>query len=154
MIYMKKYLIVVMILVCGLSFTACNKLQEGYDYNRSFYDTELNKSVMDFMQSRTDIFSGMLAAIEYVDQEAAYKDVKQMYATTGNTFLLLHNNALTNLEDANSYWSLHKVMGPDPNNPSQQILVKGSDWSQYDRAVVADMLRYHVLKGEHTYATL
>jgi hypothetical protein len=154
MIYMKKYLIVIMILICGLAFTACNKLQDGYDYKRSFYDTKLNKSVMEFMQSRTDIFSGMLAAIDYVDQEAAYKDVKQMYSTTGNTFLLLHNNALTNLEDANSYWSLNKVMGPDPNNPSQQILMKGSDWSQYDRAVVADMLRYHVMKGEHTYATL
>jgi uncharacterized surface protein with fasciclin (FAS1) repeats len=132
----------------------CNKLQDGYDYHQSFYPTELNKSVMDFIQSRTDIFSGMIAAIEYVDQDPAYKDVKEMYSSTGNTFLLLHNNALTNLEDANSYWSLNKVMGDDPNNPGNQILMKGSDWSQYDKAVVADMLRYHVLKGEHTYATL
>jgi uncharacterized surface protein with fasciclin (FAS1) repeats len=98
---------------------------------------------MEFMESRTDIFSGMLAAIEYVNGDPVYKDVKEMYSTTGNTFLLLHNNALTNLEDANSYWSLNKVGG-----------LKGSDWSQYDRAVVADMLRYHVMKGEHTYATL
>lgn len=151
---MKKSLIIIAIICCGLLYIGCNKLQDGYDYRQSFYDTKLNKSVMDFMQSRTDIFSGMLAAIEYVDADAAYKDVKEMYATTGNTFLLLHNNALTNLEDANSYWSLNKVMGPNPDNPSQQILMKGSDWSQYDRAVVADLLRYHVMKGEHTYATL
>lgn len=151
---MKKSLIAILIILCGLSYTGCNKLQDGYDYHPSFYDTKLNKSVMDFMESRTDIFSGMLAAIDYVDQDPAFKDVKQMYGTNGNTFLLLHNNALTNLEDANSYWSLNKVMGPDPNNPSQQIPMKGSDWSQYDRAQVADMLRYHVLKGEHTYATL
>ena len=54
----------------------------------------------------------MLAAIEYVDQDPAFKDVKEMYSTTGNTFLLLHNNTLTNLEDANSYWVLNKVPGP------------------------------------------
>jgi len=111
-------------------------------------------SVWDFMQSRKDMFSGMLAAIDYVDQDPAYKDVKEMYFTSGNTFLLLHNNALTNLEDANSYWSLNKVTGPDPNNPSQIITMKGSDWSQYPRDTVANLLRYHVLKGTQTYSTL
>lgn len=145
--------ILVLTLILG-ALAGCNKLQDGYDYHQSFYDTKLNMSVMDFMQSRSDIFSGMLAAIEYVDQDPAYKDVKEMYSTNGNTFLLLHNNALTNLEDANSYWSLNKVLGPDPNDPSQQVPMKGSDWSQYDRAVVADMLRYHVMKGEQTYSTL
>lgn len=139
----KKYFFTIALLFAVLIFTGCNKLQDGYDYNRSFYDTELNKSVIEFMESRTDIFSGMLAAINYVDQDPAYSDVKAMYSTTGNTFLLLHNNSLTNLEDANSYWVLNKVGGQ-----------RGSDWSQYDRAVVADMLRYHVMKGEHTYATL
>jgi uncharacterized surface protein with fasciclin (FAS1) repeats len=140
----KKYFFTIASVFAVLIFTGCNKLQDGFDYNRSFYDTELNKSVMEFMESRTDIFSGMLAAINYVDQDPAFSDVKAMYNTTGNTFLLLHNNALTNLEDANSYWVLNKVMGGQ----------RGSDWSQYDRAVVADMLRYHVMKGEHTYATL
>lgn len=125
----RKQLIGALLIICGLVFTGCDKLQDGYDYRQSFYDTRLNMTVMQFMESRRDIFSGMLAAIEYVDQDPAYKDVKQLYATTDNTFLLLHNNALTNLEDANSYWSLNKVMGPDPNNPSQQIPMKGSDWS-------------------------
>jgi uncharacterized surface protein with fasciclin (FAS1) repeats len=109
---------------------------------------------MDFMQQHPDMFSGMLAAIEYVDQDPAYKDVKEMYSTTGNTFLLLHNTALTNLEDVNSYWVLNPVLGPDPNNPSQQILQRGSDWKQYSRDTIANMLRYHVLKGTHTYSTL
>ncbi len=135
---------------CSLVFVGCKKLQDGYDYKKSFYNTELNMSVMDFMKSRTDIFSGMLAAIEYVDQDPAYKDVKEMYNTTGNTFLLLHNNTLTNLEDANSYWVLNKVPGPNPGDPAQ----RGSDWSQYNRDTIANLLRYHVLKGEHTYATL
>lgn len=141
-------------LLCWLVFSGCDKLQDGYEYNSSFYDTDLKMSVMDFMQSRPELFSGMLAAITYVDQDPAYADVKQMYSSTGNTFLLLHNNALTNLEDANSYWVLNKVLAPDPDNPSVMILQKGSDWSQYHKDTVANLLRYHVLKGTQTYSTL
>jgi len=145
---------ILFIIAVSLVFSGCNKLQKGFDYNPSYYSTELNMSVLDFMQSRKDIFSGMLAAIEYVDQDPNFKDVKQMYSTTGNTFLLFHNTALTNLEDATSYWSVNTVMGPNPDNPSQTISMKGSDWSQYPRDSVAKLLRYHVLKGKHTYSTL
>jgi uncharacterized surface protein with fasciclin (FAS1) repeats len=151
MINMKnsKQFYLLMLIICSLAFSACEKMQDGYDYNSSFYNTQLNTGVMDFMKSRPDLFSGMLAAINYVDQDPAYKDVKEMYSTTGNTFLLLHNTALTNLEDGNSYWVLNKVSGTDPN-----ILERGSDWSQYSRETIADLLRYHVLKGTYTYSTL
>lgn len=149
-----KRLITLASVLSWLFLSGCGKLQDSYDYKPSFYDTNINMSVMDFMKSRPDMFSGMLAAIEYVDKDPAYKDVKELYATKGNTFLLLHNNALINLEDANSYWVLNKVKGPDPLNPSQTVEMRGSDWSQYHRDTVANLLRYHVLKGEHTYATL
>ncbi|MBS1563769.1 MAG: fasciclin domain-containing protein [Bacteroidetes bacterium] len=149
-----KLYIVLAPLMCVLAFTGCKKLQDGYDYNSSFYDTNLNMSVMDFMKSRPELFSGMLAAIEYVDKDPAFKDVKEMYSSKDNTFLLLHNNALINLEDANSYWVLNKVLAPDPNNPSQMILQRASDWSQYKRDTIANLLRYHVIKGVQTYATL
>ena len=148
-----KQLIVLAMVSC-IIFSGCKKLQDGYDYIPSYYNTELKMSVTEFMDSRKDIFSGMLAAIEYVSSDPAYKDVKEMYATTGNTFLLLHNNALTNLEDANSYWVLNKVLAPDPANPSTMILQRGSDWSQYHKDTIANLLRYHVLKGNHTYSTL
>lgn len=149
----KQYIIFFPILF-SIVFMGCKKLQDGYDYEQSFYDTNIKMSVMDFMKSRTDMFSGMLAAIEYVDKDPAYKDVKEMYSSTGNTFLLLHNNALTNLEDGSSYWVLNKVLAPDPANPSSMILQRGSDWSQYNRDTIANMLRYHVLKGTQTYSTL
>ena len=137
-----------------LLFSGCKKLQDGYDYNSSFYDTKINMSVMDFMKSRPDLFSGMLAAIDYVDQDPAYKDVKEMYSSSGNTFLLLHNNALINLEDDNSYWVLNPVEGPDPDNSDSIIKLNGSAWSQYSRDTIANLLRYHVLKGIQTYSTL
>jgi hypothetical protein len=154
MIFMKMTRLLSLLFIGGLLFAGCDKLQDGYDYEHSYYSTELNMSVMEFMQSRRDMFSGMLAAIDYVDQDPAYKNVKEMYSSSGNTFLLLHNNALTNLEDANSYWSLNKVVGPDPGNPTQTITMKGSDWAQYSRDTIANLLRYHVLKGTHTYSTL
>ena len=148
-----KQFIVLAIVSC-IIFSGCKKLQDGYDYNPSYYNTELKMSVTEFMESRKDIFSGMLSAIEYVSSDLAHKDVKEMYSTTGNTFLLLHNNALTNLEDANSYWVLNKVLAPDPANPTTMILQRGSDWSQYNRDTIANLLKYHVLKGTHTYSTL
>lgn len=132
----------------------CNKLQKGYDYQKSFYQNDIHMSVMDFMKSRPDMFSGMLAAIEYVDKDPAYKDVKQLYSSSGNTFLLMHNNALINLEDANSYWVINTVKGPDPNSPGDSVVMRGSDWSQYSRDTIANLLRYHVLKGTQTYSTL
>lgn len=149
----KKQYIALLVFCCPL-FLGCSKLQKGYHYEKSYYSTELNMSVMDFMKSRTDIFSGMLAAIEYVDQDAAFKDVKEMYSTNGNTFLLLHNTALINTGDNNSYWVLNKVLVPDPNDPSKNILQNGSDWSQYSRDTIANLLRYHVLKGIQSYSTL
>ena len=148
-----KLFILPAILFC-MVFCGCKKLQDGYEYTPSYYTTDLKMSVMDFMQSRKDIFSGMLAAIDYVDSDPKFKDVKEMYATQGNTFLLLHNTALTNLEDATSYWSVNTVKAPDPANPSVMITMKGSDWSQYPKDTIANLLRYHVLKGTHTYTTL
>ena len=151
---MKKSYSLLLICIPLLVFARCNKLQQGYEYKPSYYDNKLNMSVLDFMQSRKEMFSGLLAAIEYVNQDPAYSDVKAMYSSTGNTFLLLHNNATINLEDGNSYWVRNPVSGPDPNNPSQIITMRGSDWSQYNRAEIANLLRYHVLKGKHTYSTL
>lgn len=139
---------------CCLTFAACDKLQDGFDYNRSIYDNKVDMSVYDFMKSKPEMFSGMLGAIDYVDQDANYKDVKEMYTSTGNTFLLLHNTALINLEDANSYFNQYKILVTDPTSPDYNKLLSGTDWSQYNRQVIADFLRYHVMKGRQEYANL
>lgn len=143
------------LLLCSIALSiGCSKLQQGYNYKHSYYDTNLHMSVMDFMQSRPDLFSSMLAAINYVDQDPAYKDVKKMYSTDGNTFLLMTNTALSALDNSNSYWVLNPVMLPDSTNPNILVSQRGSDWSQYPRDTVANLLRYHVLKGIQTYSTL
>jgi hypothetical protein len=139
----------------SLVFSGCDKLQGGFEYTPSFVDNRLNMTALAFMESRRDAFTGMLGAIEYVDGDPAFKDVKEMYASAdAKTFLLLHDDALINPEVATSYWNVNRVMGPNPENPTQMVSVRASDWSQYPRDTVATLLRYHVAKGMHTFQTL
>lgn len=149
-----KYLFAIILVATSLTFVGCDKLQGKFKYRTSFIETRLNMSALQFMESRRDAFSGMLAAIEYVDQDPAYRDVKQMYTSPGNTYLLLHNDALINPDIATAYWNVNRVMGPNPENPSQMVSTRASDWSQYPRDTVALLLRYHVAKGIHTIETL
>ncbi|WP_173003214.1 fasciclin domain-containing protein [Chitinophaga sp. SYP-B3965] len=149
----KQYILPIAAL-CSLTFAACNKLQDGFDYNKSYYDNKVDMTVYDFMKSKPELFSGMLAAIDYVDQDANYKDVKAMYTSTGNTFLLLHNTALINLEDANSYFMQKRFLVTDPTSPDYNKTLAGTDWSQYKREDIAELLRYHVMKGRQEYANL
>lgn len=140
------------VLLCGMALSACEKLplQPGYDYDKSYYDNKVNMTAMEFMKSRPELFSSMLEAIDYVDSDPAYKDIKPLYSATGYTYLLLHNTALSNLEDANSFYSKNTFPNPDPALPPN----KGTSWTQYDKKVVADLLKYHILKGRWDYSNL
>ncbi|WP_343304018.1 fasciclin domain-containing protein [Chitinophaga niabensis] len=149
----KQYILPLAVLGC-LTFASCDKLQDGYDYNASIYDTKVNSNVYDFMKSKPELFSSMLSAIDYVDKDPNFKDVKPLYTSTGNTFLLLTNTALSNLEDGNSFFVLNLVTVTDPSSPDFGKQVRGTDFTQYPVQVVADLLRYHVMKGRHEYANL
>lgn len=124
-----KKLIAPAVLISCLAFAACEKLplQKNDKYVQSFYDNKVNMNVMDFMTSRPDLFSGMLAAIEYVDKDPNYKDIKPLYTATGNTYLLLTNSATTNIESANSYFTKNTFVDTDPTSPTFNLPVKGSD---------------------------
>ncbi|ACU02671.1 MULTISPECIES: fasciclin domain-containing protein [Pedobacter] len=151
-----KKLIAPAVIISCLAFAACDKLplQKNDKYVPSYYDNKLNSNVMDFMKSRPDLFSGMLEAIEYVDKNPNYKDVKPMYTESGNTYLLLTNNATTNIESANSYYSRNQFLDTDPTSPTYNQTVKGSDWSQYSVDRIAAWLKYHVLKGTYDFKNL
>ncbi|WP_026904124.1 fasciclin domain-containing protein [Pedobacter glucosidilyticus] len=136
--------------------TACEKLplQKSKKYTTSFYNDKLNMTTMEFIQSRPDLFSGLIEALAYVDQDPAFSDVKQLYMSEGNTFFLLHNNATINIEDGNSYFSINRVIDTDPSSPTFNLLVRGSSWADYSREEIARLLRYHVIKGRVDYPVL
>lgn len=151
-----KKLIAPAILISCMAFAACEKLplQKNDKYVQSFYNNKVNMNAMEFMQSRPDLFSGMMKAIDYVEKDPNFKDIRKMYSEPGNTYLLLEENATVNIEDGNSFYSTNRVPDTDPNSPTFGTLIKGADWSQYPVDKIANLLKYHVLKGTYNYESL
>jgi uncharacterized surface protein with fasciclin (FAS1) repeats len=137
----------------------CEKLalQKNYKYETSYFQSNTNKSVLDFMASRRDLFTSMLEAIDYVNEDAAFSDVKQSFQSQGNTFFLLTDAAITGLPSSTgavistSYFGVNKV--DDDNNPLTPT-VAASSWRQFPREQVAYFLRYHIVKGRKDFANL
>lgn len=112
---------------------------KGADFEANLGDNRVDMTVLEFMENREDIFSDMLAAIEYAG-------VEDMYLNDGNTYILLTNSALTGT-GTNSYFNREKV-------EVGGVLMAASSWEQYPKEKVAEMLRYHVVKGEYSYFNL
>ena len=133
-----------MFLVFGL--TSCElfglDFSENADYNpKDTNNKQINMTALDFIKSRPDIFTSMLNAI-------AYAGVEELYKEKTNTYILLTDNALTNWEsNSNCYWNREKVKSGDK-------LVRAGSWEQYDKQKIAEMLRYHIIKGEYSYHNL
>lgn len=143
-----RYIIKSLVFIqCLVALTSCNlfgyDLQEDYKYKGSSIDPQTNKTVLDFMNSRKDIFSSMLKAIEY-------SGLDTLYTKNNNTYLLLTNKALADLTNGYSYFYKNKVK--DPADATK--LIYGSKWSDYDTTKVREFLKYHVVKGTYNYAQL
>lgn len=148
-----KNILLIAFSVVILMITACEKfpLQKSKEYKTSFIQNDLNKSVLDFMESRPDIFTGMLDAIDYVDEDLQYSDVKKAYQSEGNTFLLLVDQATTSLPSTVSYFGVNLV---DDDNNAATPLAPATSWRQYPREQIANLLRYHIIKGKKDFTNL
>ncbi len=128
-----------LLLACVLS--GCTllgmELQDGYDYPETHASEELGVDVMTFIKSRPELFSGMLEAIEYVNDPA----LTSLYTTPGNTYFLLTNTALIDIYTTASYFNVNRIE-KTPNN----YIIPGV-WSQFPKEQVSEMLKYHILKG-------
>lgn len=150
-----KKIFVIALAAITVMITACEKfpLQKSKKYETSFFQNNLNKSVLEFIESRPDIFTGLSEAIAYVDEDPAYSDVKQMYMSQGNTFLLPADVATIDVEPATgvSFFATNLV---DDDNNAATPPVRAATWRQYPREVVANFLRYHVVKGRRDFPNL
>lgn len=139
-----KHILFGIFLVFGL--TSCElfglDLSENADYDaKDSNNQQINMTVLDFIKSRPDIFTSMLNAIEYTG-------VEELYEEKGNTYILLTDNALSNWEsNADCYWNREKIRSGDK-------LVRAGSWEQYDKQKIAEMLRYHIVKGEYSFHNL
>ena len=112
---------------------------KGADFDGKVDDNRIDMTVLEFMESREDLFSDMLAAIHYAE-------VEDIYMEDGNTYILLTNSSLTG-SASTSYWNREKV------EVNGEMISAGS-WEQYPKEKIAEMLRYHVVKGEYSYYNL
>lgn len=142
---MKKISKIILGLFLIVGMTSCElfglDFSESADFEAKKSDNRVEMNALDFIKSRPDIFSSLLDAIEYAG-------VEDMYLESGNTYILLTNNALTNWESNDKcYWAREKV---EVNGN----LVRAGSWDQYDKKQVAELLKYHVVKGEYSYHNL
>lgn len=142
---MKKISKIILGLFLIIGMTSCELFGLDYSESADFTPQESNNKVnmnaLEFIKSRPDIFSSLLDAIEYAG-------VEDIYLESGNTYILLTNNALSNWESNDKcYWSREKVQ-------VNGALVRAGSWDQYDKKKVAELLKYHVIKGEYSYHNL
>ena len=145
-----KHILKTLVVLTALTTTiaSCKKLalQKDYDYNASVYSSQVNQTLWDFMNTRSDLFSSLMNALNYVDPNAT--GIKKTYMTpqSGTTFLLLTNSALTDITNTNSYWYKNLRYSTD----SAKWVLHGSDWSQYNKDTITEVLKYHVIKGDYS----
>lgn len=149
---MKKHTYIILTVIAVVS-TSCTlfdlEFQESTEYKKSVINSQTNLSVIDFMKSRRDLFSSMLEAIQYVNLDT-------LYNKEGNTYLLLTNYALSNLENGESYFRKNTLTNLEynPADPLSSSTVFGSTWENYPKERVAEFLKYHVAKGTYNYNQL
>jgi hypothetical protein len=123
---------------CGCSLFGLD-LQTDYDYEQSFYDNKLYMNAWEFIESRPDLFSGMIEAVNYV--ESIEPSIREMYKQPGNTYILMTNSGLSSTTSTNSYFYMNRLQD------GSEYLIP-SVWEAYPKEQVLRLLKYHVVKGE------
>lgn len=141
---MKKIKFLFIVLIAPLSMMwGCElvglDLQEKYDYdaNAGLRSNELNKTVWEFLNSRTDEFSLMIEGIEYAELTDKYNE-------PNSTYMALTNIAVT------SYF-ISKPLTVDPLGVPTSYAVS---LTQFPKEVVQEFLLYHIAKGAYTWNNL
>ncbi|MDR3061446.1 MAG: hypothetical protein LBU57_04965, partial [Dysgonamonadaceae bacterium] len=134
----KKYSVMIFgLLAMTCLMTGCNlfglDLQQDYEYEHSQYNDNLETDAWTFMNSRKDIFSGMLAAIEYVKE--LDPNIEKMYQEKNTTYLLMTNIALTDVSSTNSYFNINRMHNDhyDSSDPNDAEWLIPTTWSVFDK---------------------
>lgn len=148
----KIYSLLISVTIFLTVFSGCKlaglELQKDTPYDASVRDSKINMNALEFMKSRTDLFSSMIEAVTYAG-------LADEYAKPGRTFLLLTNRALsdetyfpTAPAVMGSYFGCNKVLNPaysssDPTKGPQYLTP--DSWSVYPVETVKQFLLYHIV---------
>lgn len=125
---MKKTILYKTLFFCWsvLALTSCDlSLQKDYDYESSVADPYVKVTAWEFFQDHKDMFSELIAAIEYTDLKDRYTQTDNKY-----TFLALNNVAM-------QAYILDKFPGE-------------TSITDCDKGTVKDLLLYHIIDGEYS----
>ncbi|MBO9198856.1 MULTISPECIES: hypothetical protein [Niastella] len=142
-------LIVAIGIVASLSLVGCYKAQTDYKKEPHTLDPHLNKTAQEYLNDRANgvaapsdtIFRLMLQGIQYAGIDM------NIYAQTGKTFILLHNDAIRRLDK--------NVVQPDCFFGANLVNGKAATkWSDYPKDFVKNYLLYLLLDGVYDHYTL
>ena len=145
---MKKQIKIALLAVLGsLCFGSCSLFGLDYaedaDYNAQQVTNKIDQTVWEYINDNSDVFGGMIDAIRYAGVEDLYKQ-------TGNTYILLRNDALINTGSSQAYWNRNLV----PKSSGSTVMIKAGSWEQYPKEEIAQLLKYHILQGEWSFFNL
>lgn len=100
-------------------------LQKNYDYEASVDDPHVDMTAWEFFQTRQDIFSELIEAIEYTDLVEYYSQTENMY-----TYLALNNTGMKTYRE-NVFPGIASI-------------------KDCDKETVKNMLLYHIVDGEYS----
>ena len=150
---MKKVILYInCLLLAAISLSSCElfglDLQEPYDYDseKGKYDNRISMDAWEFVQSRTDIFSDLIAAVDYAGIDVS------LYKNAGRTYLLPTNTALTSTTESDRSFFNENAYLAVPGDST--TLTVPTTWEEIPKQVVKDMLMYHILKYSLSYNEL
>ena len=70
-----------LLLLAVAAIAGCSdmKLQTDADYDASVLDPHIDMTAWEYLESRSDIFSKFMAAVEYADMKAYYTQTERAY---------------------------------------------------------------------------
>ncbi len=107
------------------SMTSCEMgLQEDHDYDSSVLDPNINMTAWEYFESRTDLFTIYMDAIEYAEMKDYFTQIDTKY-----TFLALTDKAMSSF--------ITTFPGVD-------------SIGEVDKESVVNLIKYHIVDGEYS----
>ena len=150
---MKKTILYKTLFFCWaiLALTGCDlDLQKNYDYEPSVDDPYVKVTAWEYFQDHKDMFSELIAAIEYTGLKDYYTQTDNKY-----TFLAL-NNAGMQLYRENEFAGAASITDCDKEKVTNMLLyhIVDGEYSSYGQLQVEPKFVLTMLKGENGLMTM
>ena len=134
-----------------LALAGCDlELQKDYDYKASVDDPHVNMTAWEFLQTRQDLFSELIEAIEYTGLKDYYTQTENKY-----TYLALNNTAMKLYREAN-FPGEKSITNCDKEAVKKTLLyhIVDGEYSSYGQLKVESMFVLTMLPGENGLMTM